>query len=448
MVTEKDINKYAPPSKKKEAKEHIRRRGGGGRGGRSRGGGRGSRPSQPQQPSKYYRDPKTGKTYTSPGAGRVPTDKPTRQTPSRRVVQPPGTVTRSRKGGGTITVTKGGKVTERTAEGKLIQQYQAPRGAAGKWVTREAGTISQQRSMIRHAQVTAQDQYAGLREKVPSVKLAELEPSRQQAIKDTGVEFSPGLYQKMYKQRGQLEPIYKKEFREFTGFQANVSPGLRRKYIEQQIPEVIRKERIQIKLTELQKKQEISGGFPLYFEKTGDVERKLRVGATGLQEGYIKGTEDLELGKAPLLERLGFMAGKKVKKTKETTRYKQIVSWIEQKGKEIDIQPAKWVMPTSVPKYVQLSKKSIEFWKTHAMPEEGVASLERDISTLGVALAKRQERYKVSYPGKTTEQITAETRTTFDFIGGTLGGALRGVRERSEERRVGKECRSRWSPYH
>src|SRR3989441_1910507 len=29
---------------------------------------------------------------------------------------------------------------------------------------------------------------------------------------------------------------------------------------------------------------------------------------------------------------------------------------------------------------------------------------------------------------------------------GSLGGAV--ARERSEERRVGKECRSRWSPYH
>ena len=27
-------------------------------------------------------------------------------------------------------------------------------------------------------------------------------------------------------------------------------------------------------------------------------------------------------------------------------------------------------------------------------------------------------------------------------------GRLRIVEERSEERRVGKECRSRWSPYH
>ena len=31
------------------------------------------------------------------------------------------------------------------------------------------------------------------------------------------------------------------------------------------------------------------------------------------------------------------------------------------------------------------------------------------------------------------------------WVGGTLTGGQKG---RSEERRVGKECRSRWSPYH
>ena len=32
--------------------------------------------------------------------------------------------------------------------------------------------------------------------------------------------------------------------------------------------------------------------------------------------------------------------------------------------------------------------------------------------------------------------------------GATLGSVMRDVLKRSEERRVGKECRSRWSPYH
>src|SRR5256885_16128096 len=30
----------------------------------------------------------------------------------------------------------------------------------------------------------------------------------------------------------------------------------------------------------------------------------------------------------------------------------------------------------------------------------------------------------------------------------TLADALKSLKQRSEERRVGKECRSRWSPYH
>ena len=38
--------------------------------------------------------------------------------------------------------------------------------------------------------------------------------------------------------------------------------------------------------------------------------------------------------------------------------------------------------------------------------------------------------------------------TFFDFWGKTRRGEKDGGDDRSEERRVGKECRSRWSPYH
>src|SRR2546426_11179836 len=38
-----------------------------------------------------------------------------------------------------------------------------------------------------------------------------------------------------------------------------------------------------------------------------------------------------------------------------------------------------------------------------------------------------------------------ETTATFGIFGTLAGGA---AAQRSEERRVGKECRSRWSPYH
>ena len=44
-----------------------------------------------------------------------------------------------------------------------------------------------------------------------------------------------------------------------------------------------------------------------------------------------------------------------------------------------------------------------------------------------------------------------EIQECADFIGDSLALAQQATRvdaDRSEERRVGKECRSRWSPYH
>jgi len=46
--------------------------------------------------------------------------------------------------------------------------------------------------------------------------------------------------------------------------------------------------------------------------------------------------------------------------------------------------------------------------------------------------------------------IVTDLRAKLGVRGKTLAGALAKARHRlrSEERRVGKECRSRWSPYH
>ena len=59
-----------------------------------------------------------------------------------------------------------------------------------------------------------------------------------------------------------------------------------------------------------------------------------------------------------------------------------------------------------------------------------------------VALAKSRG---FVYPGS---EIYGGLANTWDY--GNLGVELKNnvKRARSEERRVGKECRSRWSPYH
>src|SRR2546421_4613014 len=57
----------------------------------------------------------------------------------------------------------------------------------------------------------------------------------------------------------------------------------------------------------------------------------------------------------------------------------------------------------------------------------------------GVAVLRDQE----------TRRFAADRRCQYLPVGGRcLRGAQGGGADRSEERRVGKECRSRWSPYH
>src|SRR2546426_12609204 len=68
-------------------------------------------------------------------------------------------------------------------------------------------------------------------------------------------------------------------------------------------------------------------------------------------------------------------------------------------------------------------------------------------------------RVHVFYPEATTDRCTAALLLDVDSVGLVRGkhgpegegGLLQQYvndRPRSEERRVGKECRSRWSPYH
>ena len=46
------------------------------------------------------------------------------------------------------------------------------------------------------------------------------------------------------------------------------------------------------------------------------------------------------------------------------------------------------------------------------------------------------------------EKREKESEEVLDFYSGEEVMSLFKVKQRSEERRVGKECRSRWSPYH
>src|SRR5256886_15694625 len=57
------------------------------------------------------------------------------------------------------------------------------------------------------------------------------------------------------------------------------------------------------------------------------------------------------------------------------------------------------------------------------------------------------ERRAEEMPGEANVELVAHARSLVR-VNGPRPLQVLGVRQRSEERRVGKECRSRWSPYH
>src|SRR2546425_13171369 len=70
---------------------------------------------------------------------------------------------------------------------------------------------------------------------------------------------------------------------------------------------------------------------------------------------------------------------------------------------------------------------------------EGRAQKREVLGTLLAADVPDPENKKGEPLGKVGDELTLEKFNTFRRAG---------ISKRSEERRVGKECRSRWSPYH
>src|SRR2546429_807108 len=80
----------------------------------------------------------------------------------------------------------------------------------------------------------------------------------------------------------------------------------------------------------------------------------------------------------------------------------------------------------------------------------GVQTCALPILSVRVALAEnRDETKNVGFVDLRAFGISGEQAFAGDFRGRVEGSLDReGLGFRSEERRVGKECRSRWSPYH
>src|SRR5256885_16808801 len=84
---------------------------------------------------------------------------------------------------------------------------------------------------------------------------------------------------------------------------------------------------------------------------------------------------------------------------------------------------------------------------------EKVRTLEPDVILMDVSMprmggveATRQIKREFPHIGIIALTMYDEQQYIFDLVRAGATGYL--LKDRSEERRVGKECRSRWSPYH
>ena len=76
----------------------------------------------------------------------------------------------------------------------------------------------------------------------------------------------------------------------------------------------------------------------------------------------------------------------------------------------------------------------------------GVLAYGYDSAFIGTTIA--QESFKRDFGINASNKNEITSNITSIYSAGGLVGALLMYPFRSEERRVGKECRSRWSPYH
>ena len=61
---------------------------------------------------------------------------------------------------------------------------------------------------------------------------------------------------------------------------------------------------------------------------------------------------------------------------------------------------------------------------------------------------REQGLFVIKPSGVDYDKLTPEDMVVVDIDGNKVEGRYNPSSDRSEERRVGKECRSRWSPYH
>ena len=87
--------------------------------------------------------------------------------------------------------------------------------------------------------------------------------------------------------------------------------------------------------------------------------------------------------------------------------------------------------------------KRMKGYSTLWIPGTDHASISTEAKVVAKLKSQGKEKEKIG-----REEFLKEAWNWTDEYGGNIKKQLEKLHRRSEERRVGKECRSRWSPYH
>lgn len=172
----------------------------------------------------YYKSA-SGKTYTSQaaaGAGATQVSSPQKYTSPKKVLA----VTRQTPSGGTVTVTSGGKVTERGIAGEVIKTYPTSPSSATRFVREESGVVEKAvatQSELK-SQLTKQYQTIIEKQRAAGYGLAGYTAQQKKEIREGiagAYKFKPSekLAGKIIQQQPEILAEYQREFRQTTGMQ-------------------------------------------------------------------------------------------------------------------------------------------------------------------------------------------------------------------------------------
>ena len=142
------------------------------------------------------------------------------------------------------------------------------------------------------------------------------------------------------------------------------------------------------------------------------------------------------------LEKVDKVTDAFAKSEPEQTKVRAVNELVMAKSEPISEMPKKSELASKYPRLADIYNKLEKQNEAIYQREQQLANVEKEIAgTKGIFKGKQRKELQ-----EQAEQLKTQIANMKQYLSSIVQGY--GYKNRSEERRVGKECRSRWSPYH